>query len=154
MNYGVSPQVAEDIVQGFFVNLWLKSKELEINTSLKSYLFTSVKNKCLDYHKHNKVRENYLDHITESSSLESSQFNMYIESELNEILSSAMEKLTPRCREIFELSRFSGLKNAEIAEDLNISKRTVELQISNALKILREELKDILPLFLIALLLK
>ncbi len=53
-----------------------------------------------------------------------------------------MEKLPPRCREIFHLSRFEGKNNATIAQMLGISKRTVELQISNALKILRTELKD------------
>ena len=83
----------------------------------------------------------------------SAQVNLYVETELNEMFLSALEKLTPRCKEIFELSRFKGLKNAEIAKELNISKRTVELQISKALKFLREELKDVLPLFIITLLL-
>ena len=155
MNYISSQQVAEDIVQGFFVSLWIKSENLEINTSLKSYLFTSVKNKCLDHLKHNKVKESYQKHLTNTpDQQEPSHLSMYVETELNEILASAIEKLSPRCREIFELSRFEGLKNAEIAEKLQISKRTVELQISNALKLLKEELKDILPYFIIPLLLQ
>jgi RNA polymerase sigma-70 factor (ECF subfamily) len=65
-----------------------------------------------------------------------------------------MEKLPPRCREIFILSRFEGKDNGKIAETLGLSKRTVELQISNALKILRVELKDYLPSVLLFLLLK
>lgn len=65
-----------------------------------------------------------------------------------------MEKLPSRCREVFCLSRFEGKNNATIAEMLDISKRTVELQISNALKILRTELKDYLPLVVLLWLLK
>ena len=78
----------------------------------------------------------------------------FAESELETLISESMEKLPPRCREIFVLSRFNGLKNQEIAEKLNISKRTVELQISNALKLLRSDLKPYLPLFLIITLIK
>jgi len=154
MNYVQSSQVAEDVVQDFFVSLWFKSKDLEINTSLKSYLFTSVKNRCLDYLKHTKIKENFQKQAAAlSSPPEASQFNLYVETELNEILTSAIEKLPSRCREIFKLSRYKGLKNAEIARELNISKRTVELQVSNALKFLRGKLKNLLPLYLIAFIL-
>ena len=75
-------------------------------------------------------------------------------SELQAVVDKSLEKLPPRCREIFELSRFEGLKNQEIAEKLGLSKRTVELQVSNALKQLRTDLKDYLPLFLLMYLLK
>jgi RNA polymerase sigma-70 factor (ECF subfamily) len=76
------------------------------------------------------------------------------EPELTELIEKGMQKLPPRCREIFILSRFEGKDNGEIAEMLGISKRTVELQISNALKILRTELKDYLPTILLIWLLK
>ena len=70
-------------------------------------------------------------------------------SELQAVVDKSLEKLPPRCREIFEFSRFQGLKNQEIAEKLGLSKRTVELQVSNALKQLRTDLKDYLPLVLL-----
>jgi RNA polymerase sigma-70 factor (ECF subfamily) len=133
LKYINDKSVVEDIVQDFFVSLWVKSQQLNITSSLQSYLFASVKNRCLNYLKHNKVHEKFsLFSLHDVGSGESSNYNMYIESELTEALAAALEKLPPRCREIFELSRFKGLKNQEIAEKLNISKRTAELQISLA----------------------
>ncbi|MGM0376752.1 MAG: sigma-70 family RNA polymerase sigma factor, partial [Bacteroidota bacterium] len=77
------------------------------------------------------------------------QPNLYVESELQSRIKSAFEKLPPRINEVFTLSRFKGYSNDEIAGQLNISKRTVETQISNALKILREELKDYMFMLLL-----
>ena len=70
------------------------------------------------------------------------------------LVEKSLDKLPPRCREIFKLSRFEGLKNQDIAEQLGITKRTVELQISNALKFLRKDLSHYLPVFLLSLFLK
>jgi RNA polymerase sigma-70 factor (ECF subfamily) len=78
-------------------------------------------------------------------------FNRYVESELRLAINQSLDKLPPRCREIFKLSRFEGKSNQEIASQLGISKRTVELQVSNALSLLRQELKGFLPGCLIAL---
>lgn len=143
--------VVEDIVQECFFRLWVESEKLEIKTSLKSYLFAVVRNRCLDYLKRQKVRDAYSrDIFLTAGNGEYSVYNdLYAETELKEIIREGLNKLPPRCREIFMLNRFKGKSNAEIAEDLNISKRTVELQISNALKVLRKELKEYLPLWLI-----
>ncbi len=145
--------LAEDIVQDLFVTLWLKSKTIQINTSLKNYLFTSVKNRSLDFIKKEKVRGNKTNY--ESANPKASE-NLaqywFAESELKELIESALSKLPPRCREIIEMSRFEGMKNQEIAEKLNLSKRTVELQVSNALKQLRTDLKPYFPAFLVMLL--
>lgn len=73
----------------------------------------------------------------------------FAESELRLAIEKSLKKLPPRCREIFELSRLNGLSNLEISEQLGISKRTVELQVSNALKILRKELIEFLPIWLV-----
>jgi RNA polymerase sigma-70 factor (ECF subfamily) len=155
LRYISDKAIVEDLVQDFFVSLWIKSTQLDINTSLKSYLFASVKNRCLDYLKHNKVREKFkLLSLKGSGEAEDVNYNMYVELELRVAINAALEKLPPRCREIFELSRFKGLKNQEIAEKLNISKRTTEIQISLALKILRTELKDFLPVWLLIYLLR
>ncbi len=134
---------AEDLVQDFFVHLWIEGHRLEITSSLKSYLFASIRNRSINHLKHNQVKKQYENYITDlrSESLQSTEWE-FSEAELTELIKKAMEKLPPRCREIFCLSRFEGKNNVTIAEMLGISKRTVELQISNALKILRTELKD------------
>jgi RNA polymerase sigma-70 factor, ECF subfamily len=150
-----SQQAAEDIVQDLFVYLWLKHNQINITSSLKNYLFTSVKNRAIDYIKHEKIKVDRLNSLSDSDGLTNNLSSFWFaESELQEIVEKGLEKLTPRCREIFQLSRFDGLKNQEIAEKLSISKRTVELQVSNALKILRRELKPYLPEVLLMLLLK
>ena len=147
------PNIAEDIVQDFFVKLWINSSTFEINTSLKSYFFTSVKNKALNHLKHVKVKERFGNKLVNGINPEGNVWEI-TEPELTELIEKGIQKLPPRCREIFILSRFEGKDNAQIAEMFGISKRTVELQISNALKLLRVELKDYLPSMLLFLLLK
>ncbi len=150
-----SPEVAEDLVQDFFVRLWINSSNIEITSSLKSYLFSSIKNKALDHLKHVKVEVNYEKKLKHFSTKKDESSNWeFTESELTELIDKALQKLPPRCREIFTMSRFEGKNNADIATILGISKRTVELQISNALKTLRIELKDYLPTVLLFWLLK
>lgn len=146
---------AEDIVQDFFVNLWLKAPKLEIEISLKSYLFSSVKNRCLDFQKHNLVKERFKVTIqSQGEPAEEENYDKFIESELREAIEKSLEKLPSRCKEIFLLSRFNGRSNQEIADSLGISKRTVELQISNALKILRIEMQQYLPAYIVFMLLR
>ncbi len=141
---------AEDIVQDFFVKLWLEHSQINVTSSLKAYLFTAIKNKCIDFQKHQKVETKYKNKINLSSpQSELSLEYLYAETELRTIIEKSMLKLTPRCREIFEMSRFKGLSNQQIADSLNLSKRTVELQITNALKTLRIELSEFLPLIVI-----
>lgn len=140
----------EDLVQDFFVSLWIDASHLQIKSSLKSYLFAAIKNRCLDHQKHQKVTEKYRNFILFSAYSGSESTDHYFaESELRLAIQKSMEKLSPRCREIFELSRFKGVSNQEIADQLGISKRTTEVQISNALKILRKELVEFLPLWMI-----
>jgi len=133
--------VAEDLVQDFFVHFWVECPKLEISGSLKSYFFSALKNKALDYFKHIKVKNQYKEHIL-SKQFEESEASEYAEIELMVLIKNGLKKLQPRCREIFVLSRFQGKSNKEISEFFKISQRTVELQISNALKILRTEISD------------
>ena len=151
MQYLKDKGAVEDLVQEFFVSVWVEAPRLHIESSLKSYLFSGVKNRCLDYQKHVKVFEKYRAFILFASDNEDNTFDHYFaESELRQAIDRSMLKLPPRCREIFELSRHKGLSNQEISDKLEISKRTVELQISNALKILRKDLVEYLPIWLIA----
>jgi RNA polymerase sigma-70 factor (ECF subfamily) len=155
MQYVKERDAAEDFVQDFFLSFWLDSPNLRISSSLKTYLFTAIKNRCLDYQRHNKVKEKYRNYVLfAEKDVDNSFDHFFTETELRQAIDKSFSKLPPRCREIFELSRMKGHTNQEISEILGISKRTVELQISNSLKILRRELSDYLPIFLITLLLK
>ncbi|GAP68857.1 RNA polymerase sigma-70 factor, Bacteroides expansion family 1 [Bacteroidales bacterium 6E] len=134
---------AEEIVQDFFVKLWSSRKEIKNSKTLKSYFFTSIKNRALNVLKKEKISEkvrNELYKMIETEKLY--QPDLFIESEMQSRIKLAFEKLPVRMNEVFSLSRFKGISNDQIASQLNISKRTVETHISNALKILREELKE------------
>jgi len=140
----------EDLVQDFFVFLWMESHHLQIKSSLKSYLYTAIKNRCLDYQKHHKVIEKYRTFIQFSTQDGDYSAEHYLaESELRNAIQNSLGKMPQRCRQIFELSRYNGLSNREISDKLGISKRTIELQISNSLKILRKELAEFIPLWLL-----
>ncbi len=146
---------AEDIVQELFINLWVKHHQIRINTSLKSYLFTSVKNRSLDFLKKEQMKVRKITKIAEESEPDENLSSLWFaEAELRVIVERSLQKLPPRCREVFELSRMKGMKNQDIAEKLHLSKRTVELQVSNALKLLRTEMAAFLPLHVLMMLLK
>ncbi len=141
-----SAQAAEDIVQDMFVSLWVRHRRITITTSLKNYLFTAVKNRSLDYLKHENKKSQKLAGLSKGSApAENFSIYWFAESELQSLVESSLEKLPPRTREIFEMSRFKGLKNQEIADSLGLSKRSVELQVSNALRQLRQDLKPYMP---------
>lgn len=145
-------QASEDLVQDFFVKIWHQADKIQINCSLKSYFFSSVKNRAFDILKHEKVKTQYAnlnDGCEESVTPD--EIWEFTQGELEELIEKALQQVPPRAREIFELSRFKGVANDDIARQLNISKRTVEVQISRALQVLRVELKDYLPLFMILL---
>jgi RNA polymerase sigma-70 factor, ECF subfamily len=143
-------QSAEDVVQDIFVSFYFESPQLEIKSSLKSYLFVSVRNRCMNWHKHHQSVEKYRQMILrKSDERDDLPVEMLAESELRSAIEKGMEKLPLRCREIFVMSRMKGLSNQQIADELHLSKRTVELQITNALKILRTELTDYLPVWLL-----
>jgi RNA polymerase sigma-70 factor (ECF subfamily) len=138
---------AEEIVQSFFVRFWEKHTRFNDCESLKAYFFSSVKNRSIDFLKHQKIEQKYIHEMLDLSQNHLAYDpDLYVNSELQERLTSGINKLSPKCKEIFIMSRLQGLKNEEIAVKLELSKRTVETQISNALKVLRVELKDYLGL--------
>lgn len=138
---------AEEIVQTVFVSIWEKRNEIEITQSLKSYLYRAVHNHCLNRIKHQKVREEHQQYAAyyHETAYESVSQTVY-KNELEKHLSMAIEKLPEQCRIIFKLSRFDELRYQEIADQLGLSVKTVENQIGKALKILRTELADYLPI--------
>jgi RNA polymerase sigma-70 factor, ECF subfamily len=135
--------IAENIVQDFFVNFWIKRDTLAINTSISSYLFSSVKNRSLnhirDTKKILKLDEN-IDLVDSTVSYPDFQDEIDMNN-LNNALKEAIESLPPKCRTIFKMSRFEELTYKEIANKLDISAKTVENQIGIALKKLHEVLK-------------
>ncbi len=139
---------ARDIVQDVFVTLYAQRANLDIHTSIKSYLFKCVNNACL-----NELRQSksHMQHH-EALKMESESTLLHDEithAELQSRIRLTIEKLPAQCRKIFEMSRFEGRKNREIADHLGISIRTVETQISKALGILRIHLADYLSLIIL-----
>lgn len=141
---------AEEIVQDFFVRFWQKRQQLIPSDSLKNYFFSSVKNSSLNFLKHKKIEERYIKEMSELSSHHLIyEPDLYITSELQDKIKIGINDLPEKCREIFIMSRIRGLKNEIIASELNISKRTVETQITKALKVLRVVLKDYIGMLLL-----
>lgn len=139
--------VSEDIVQSVFMKLWETRETIEIR-SFRSYFIQCVKNRCIDYIRNQQVKNRFDNRIPEEIQFLRDE-DLWTKTELNELIEQSVENLPPRCREIFRMSRYENLKIAEIAEKLEISKRTVETQISNALKVLRIKLIDYLSLLLL-----
>lgn len=150
--YLLDMAAAEDLVQDFFFQLWASHRTISINQSLKSYFFTSVKNKSLDFLKHQKIGVRVGNELLylQKEMLEEKDF--LVESELDRQLNLALDKLPEKCRQIFMMNRFDGMKPVQIAEKEQLSVRTVEGHIGKAIKILRAELRGIIPSFLIFIL--
>lgn len=140
---------AEEMVQSAFLTVWEKHDTLEIHTSVKSYLYRAVHNSCLNRVKHYKVRKTYGDSVKNQTELLHDDASQdLIGSELDAIVANAIDSLPDQCRLVFKLSRFENLTYAEIAEQLGISVKTVENHMVKALKVLREKLKDYLPVLI------
>ncbi len=156
-NYAVfytgSSQMAEDMVHDVFYKIWDTRKNLNIHTSIKSYLFRSVHNNCIQYLRHLKVvNEHSRKH--EARLQEALMMNrLYFETglsklmqkEIGELVKEAISTLPEKTRDIFLMSRDMHLKNSEIAQKLEVTEKAVEYHITRALLSLRQELKDYLP---------
>lgn len=141
---------AEEVVQSTFISVWEKRSDIRIETSMKSYLYRSVRNGCLNFIKHIKVRKQFV--ASENLGGEPAHDGVsqkVISGELEGKILAAMKVLPEQCRLVFQLSRFEELKYQEIATQLNISVKTVENHMGKALKIMRQELKEYLPLLLL-----
>jgi RNA polymerase sigma-70 factor, ECF subfamily len=141
--YPVLVRVAGSLLRD--VELWRRRHLIDAAISLRAYLLRSVRNRSLNHLRHLRVRR---QSETEVEALYDSPIGSdqpIAAKELSEAVQIALNELPPRCREVFELSRVSGLKYAEIAEALGISPKTVEAQMGKALRILRERLAAWLP---------
>ncbi|MEM6264822.1 MAG: RNA polymerase sigma-70 factor [Bacteroidota bacterium] len=140
-----SQEEAEEVVQDLFVAFWEKKNELELTVSIKSYLYRAARNRSLNVIKHQQVKDRYVGETT--FLMRHSYEEVSFTSELEAAIAKGIDALPERCREIFLLSRHEGLKYREIADLLGISPKTVEVQMSKALKSLREHLKEFLVIW-------
>lgn len=133
---------AEEIVQDIFYTIWKNRTNLEIKVSLKSYLYRAVHNNCLQMIEHYLVEEKYKQFITNGFMLTEPDplHEMELE-EMSKVIDKTIQGLPDRCRQIFNMNRFDGLKYREIAEILKISIKTVEADMGKALQAFRQNLK-------------
>lgn len=140
--------VTEDIVQEVFVDLWQRRESIEIQSSLKGYLLTAVKYKVLKYfNQQAKFRAERLDQI---DIVAQDDDEMAFE-EVYKNIEVAIDKLSPKCRVIFRMSKIEGLSTEEIAIQLNLSKQTVHNQLSKSMGLVRTEMKHMAPLLILIL---
>ena len=151
---------AETVVGDVIYNIWEIRKNLNIHTSLRSYLIRSVKNRSINYLQQEYIAKeisiNSLQDYTEIESFyfieEEHPLEKMLETELEKTIKSAIHTLPDECRTAFILSRYHDMKYEEIASQMNISVNTVKYHIKNALSKLRTELKDYLVVLLLFLL--
>ena len=143
-------EVAEEIVQDVFIAFWENREVLIIEKSIKSYLFTSVKNRSINYLKSKINNINFVNIDSADSENHILITDQPLElKELDDLIQKAVSSLPPRCKEMFHLSRNSEMTYQEIADALDVSKETVKSQISEAIKKIKDYLNkhwDQLPL--------
>ena len=140
-------RLIEDILQDTFVSLWENRKRFCNELTIKSFLYTSVKNRCLNPLRHEKIKQRYAEEFVEEP--QESFLEKVIETELFEMLHYIFEELPPACKEVYQLS-LEGKKHEEIASLLNISINTVKKYKNNANHYMRKRVKDF-RLFLLLL---
>lgn len=136
---------AEEIVQNVFYTIWKKREELQIG-SLKSYLYRAVHNDAMNKLKHAKIKMNYAEDYRKTTGAGIDSASQTIDAkELSQKIHEAIGDLPEQCGLVFRLNRFENKKYAEIAAELGISIKTVENPMGKALRLMREKLKDYLP---------
>ena len=133
---------SESIVQDVFLRLWQKRREIIITSSLQQYLFRSVKNHCINFLEHERIKTRYQAVVIQNEADRSDYSEFFPEFDLMKRIESAIGALPPKRQEIFRLAREEGLKYREIADRLELSVKTVETQMTLALKQLRVALKS------------
>lgn len=146
MKFTGDSDAAKNLVHEVFIQVWEKFDALPENTNYKSYCYTAVRNKCLNYIR-DKKKFVMLENVPENQLTE---INSTMETfELEQKIEAAIASLPEKCRMVFELNRIEGLKYAQIAERMNISIKTVEAQMSKALGVMKEHLSEFLTIIFI-----
>lgn len=141
---------AEEIVQDVFLKVWEKREEVDVQKSFKSYLYRITVNKVFNELKHRVVKQKYEQHALNFEQINSETPESSIQfQELKTKLEQILKQLPDQQRSIFIMSRWKGQTNAEIAQSLNLSIRTVENQIYRAAKFIKLHLKDDYPIVIL-----
>ena len=150
----VDEDLAKDMVQDCFIELWNRRQKNKISTSLSAYLFTMVKHRCYKQLQANKIKSE--SNLNVSALLKAEELNFFINSEksilefdIKDRIENTLKRLPEKCRNVFVESRFNGLSNKAIAEKFAISVKAVEKHISKALSSFRSEFSDSFNLFLL-----
>lgn len=139
-------ETAEDLVQEVFYQLWARRQELRVDTSVKSYLYSMVRNRALNHQAHLKV---VASHQQWASDEPGGTEDPLEKDELAHRLETAIAQLPPERKKIFYLCKYEDKKYREIADEMGLSVKTIENQMGKALKYLRTQLADLLPIVLI-----
>jgi len=133
---------AEDVVQNVFIKVWERRKQLSSDYSLQSFLYKSVYNEFIDQYRKTqtttRIEKVYMDYLHELVD----DVNQEDTDKLIFVVKEAINKLPPKCKEVFQLSKTNGLTNIEISEYMNISIKTVEAQMTKGYKIIRFSIKE------------
>jgi RNA polymerase sigma-70 factor (ECF subfamily) len=147
---------AKCTAQEAFLNLWKKREKIETVNGISSFLYTYSKSKCLNIIRHRKVKQKYANHtLSERENLlnieilQSLEFDYLTFTELETLIFSSIDQLPEKTKEIFRKKRFENKKNQEIADEMNISIKTVEAHFSIAIKVLKKKLSAYLPAVLL-----
>lgn len=148
----VSTAEAEEIVQDTMMRLWENRTSLIPHLTLKTLLFTTVKNKAINRISHLETRRKVHEAIARKYDEAFSSPDFYLHNELFRLYELALDKLPQEFKQAYVMNREKQMTHKEIAASLKVSHQTVNYRISQALKILRIALKDYLPLFVLYLL--
>lgn len=136
-------EVAKEMVQDIFKSLWERRDELEITVSVERYLLRSAKFKVFEHLRNSKIRQEHTNEAFAGMPVAAnSTENDFFYTLLKEKITSLIDTLPNRCRDVFKMSREDGLSNKEIASSLLISERAVEYHITRALTTLRANLPE------------
>ena len=136
-------ETAEEIVQELFYVLWKEKENLNLFSSLKSYLYGAVRNRSFQYLEHLEVRNRHREAVLSEETPEYSSPEEQLEyKELQQIIIKALNKLPQRRQQIFRMHRYGGLKYAEIASTLSLSIKTVEAEMTKTLQVLKKEIEN------------
>ncbi len=138
--------VIDDVLQDSFVGLWERRRNFLNEQALKVFLYTSIKNACLNISRHQGVRKRYVEEVQREDVRESFLDNI-LESEIFELVSDIFKELPPACQEVYRLS-LEGMSHDEISRTLNITVNTVKKHKNNANHYIRGRLKNIMMILL------
>lgn len=136
-----TPSICEDIVQDVFAWIWKNRKAIHIQKSFTSYLLKACHNACINYFNKERNKKDFVQKSLKKGIRIEDGYSIIYEEEMRNILNDLIDELPEQCRNVFILSREKGLKYKEIANQLNISPKTVETQIYRALKFIKRRLK-------------